>query len=138
MIVAARSIRKSKSLVAKSVELAVATPRVVAHRATRAALAGPHLSNRDRKEFRMMVAEKRVAFMQSWSAMAAQMVRSNQALTAAMLRSSLTPFTYSRHSAANMSKLLQSAAIGVLAAGLAPVHRKAVANARRLARTKLR
>jgi hypothetical protein len=33
---------------------------------------------------------------------------------------------------------VQSAALGVLGKGLAPIHRKAVANARRLARTKLR
>jgi len=33
---------------------------------------------------------------------------------------------------------MQNAALGVLGEGMAPVHRKAVANARRLAKTRLR
>jgi hypothetical protein len=33
---------------------------------------------------------------------------------------------------------VQGAALGILDKGMAPVHRKAVANAKRLARTKLR
>jgi len=33
---------------------------------------------------------------------------------------------------------MQKAALGVIGSGLAPVHRKAVANAKRLGRTKLR
>jgi hypothetical protein len=41
-------------------------------------------------------------------------------------------------SAASVARQVQSAALGVLDKGLAPVHRKAVANAKRLARTKLR
>jgi hypothetical protein len=40
-----------KSLIAKAAELAFAVPQVVAHRVTRMALAGPSLSDRDRKEF---------------------------------------------------------------------------------------
>jgi hypothetical protein len=137
---AGRRKRKRKSLGVKSVELAAAVPRVVAHRLTRAALAGPRLSARDRKEFRMMLDEKQAAFRQSWGAMAVQMLRAQQALTASMLRGAFVPFTYGRPSAsaARMGAQLQRAAIGVLDKGMAPVHRKAVANAKRLAKTKIR
>jgi hypothetical protein len=44
----------------------------------------------------------------------------------------------SRRKPASVAWQVQSAAMGVLDKGLAPVHRKAVANAKRLARTKLR
>jgi hypothetical protein len=135
---ATRRIRKSKSLAVKSMELAMTVPPVVAHRVTRMALAGPKLSDRDRKEFQMMVNEKRAAFAQAWGDMAIQAFRANQALTASMLRSFFTPFTYKKPSAASVAVQVQNAAIGVLGKGLAPVHRKAVSNARRLAKTKLR
>ncbi len=65
---ARRRTRKSKSIAAKSMELAIAVPQVVAHRVTRMALAGPRLSDRDRKEFQMMVMEKQTAFAQAWVA----------------------------------------------------------------------
>ena len=55
------STRKGKSLAMQSAQLAVAVPQVVAHRVTRMAIAGPKLSQRDRKEFALMVAEKESA-----------------------------------------------------------------------------
>src|ERR1700722_19369477 len=55
---ATRRTRNSTSLAAKSMEVALAVPQVVAHRVTRMALAGPTLSERDRREFQMMVNEK--------------------------------------------------------------------------------
>ena len=59
--------RPSASLSAKTTELALAVPQVVAHRLLRMAHAGPHLSARDRKEFARMIAEKNSAFAESWS-----------------------------------------------------------------------
>lgn len=133
-----RRTQKSKALAVQSMELAMAVPQVVAHRVTRMALAGPTPSARDCKEFQMMVYEKQVAIAQAWGEMAMQAFRANQALTSFMLRSFFTPFSYKRPSAASAAAQVQDAALGVLAKGLAPVHRKAVANARRLAKTKLR
>ena len=115
----------------------MAVPQVVAHRVTRMALAGPTLSDRDRKEFQMMAYEKHAAFAQAWSDMAMHAFRANQVLMASMLRSFFTPFLYKGPSAASAAAQIQNAAIGVLGKGLAPVHRKAVSNARRLAKTKL-
>lgn len=125
-------IRRMKPLSVKAAELAIAAPQVMAHRMTRMALAGPHLSRRDRREFQNMFLEKQVAFGQAWSAMALESMRANQALLTAIFRSFWQP------SPARVAAQMRRASLGVLSKGLAPVHRKAVANARRLARTKLR
>jgi hypothetical protein len=132
-----RRIRKSKSLAIKSVELAMAAPRVVAHRVTRLALAGPNPSARDRTELVKMVAEKQTAFAQAGSDMAMQAVRAHQALAASMWRALLTPSSY-MNAAASFPVQVQNATIDVLNKGLAPIHRKAVANAKRLAKTRIR
>ncbi len=99
--------RKPKPVAVQAAEMAFAVPQVVAHRLARMAIAGANPSARDRKEFSGMVAEKQLAFTQSWQAMAA---------AGACWAPWLT----------------------VLAHGMAPVHGKAVANAKRLARTRLR
>lgn len=134
----ARSTRKAKSVATQTAELAVAVPQVVAHRLTRLALAGPALSARDRREFQRMVAEKNTAFAESWQAMAMQSVRAHQALAATLFRSIWFPALQRPPTAGKVVAQLQREALGVFGKGLAPVHRKAVANARRLARTKLR
>jgi hypothetical protein len=135
---ATRPSRKSKSVATQSAELAVAVPQVVAHRVIRMAMSGPTLSERDRKEFQLMMAEKKTAFAEAWQAMALQSVRANQALATSLLRSFWSPSHKGKPSAGTVAAQVQSAALGVFGKGLAPIHRKAVANARRLARTKLR
>ena len=136
---AARSTtRKSKSLSTKATELAMAVPQVVAHRVTRMAMSGPMLSERDRKEFELMGAEKTDALTESWNAMAAQAVRSNQALAASWFQSFWSLAPHARPSASSVATQIHNAALGVLGKGLEPVHRKAMANAKRLARTRLR
>jgi hypothetical protein len=127
-----------QSLAVKAAELAFAVPQVVAHRVTRMAASGPKLSARDRKEFERMVAEKNSAFGESWNAMAVQAVLANQALAASFFKAFLAVARGKKPSAARSAAQLQRAALGVLGKGFAPVHRKAVANAKRLGRTKLR
>ena len=134
----ARKVRGTRSLAAKAAELAFAVPQVVAHRVTRMALSGPKLSLRDRKEFERMVAEKNAAFGESWNAMATQAALANRQLTASFIRSFLSAARGKSPSASGSAGQLHKAALGVLGKGFAPVHRKAVANAKRLARTKLR
>jgi hypothetical protein len=130
--------RASRSLAHKAAELAVAVPQVVAHRLTRMALSGHKLSARDRKEFERMVAEKNAAFGESWNAMAAQAALANQAMAASFVRSLLSVARGKKPAAGASAAQLHKAVLGVLSKGIAPVHRKAVANAKRLARTKLR
>ena len=135
---ATRRRRATQSLTVKAAELALAVPQVVAHRVTRMALSGPKLSARDRKEFQRMVAEKNAAFSESWSAMARQAALANQALAGSIFKSFLSVARGKRPSAAASAAQLQRAALSILGKGVEPVHRKAVANAKRLGRTKLR
>jgi hypothetical protein len=129
--------RTSLSIAKQSAEMAFAVPQVIAHRLTRMALAGPVLSSRDQKEFQNMVAEKQAAFTQAWSAMAAESIRVNQAMAMSMFGAFLNPFSRGK-SSSKIATDLQTAAMGVFSKGLAPVHKKAVSNAKRLAKTKLR
>ena len=85
-----------------------------------------------------MVAEKNAAFAASWLAMAQQAALAQQSLAASWMASWLGAGRGRQPSAAASARQWQAAAVGVLGKGLAPVHRTAVANARRLARTKLR
>lgn len=115
--------RRTNSLSRQATELAVAVPQVVAHRLTRMALAGPRPSARDRREFHAMGLEKVHAFWQSWFAMGWAMAEAMQKAWLALLQGAQVP---------------AFDANAILARGMAPVHRKATANARRLARTRLR
>jgi len=127
--------RATTSLTMKAAELAFAVPQVVTHRLTRVALSGPQPSARDGKEFQRMIAEKNVAFGESWSAMARQAALAHQALAGSIFKSLLSGRL---PSAATSAARFHRDALSVLGKGVAPVHRKAVANAKRLGRTKLR
>ena len=127
-----------KSLIAKAAELAFAVPQVVAHRVARMALAGPSLSDRDRKEFLGMGAEKTAAFTESFNAMAVHAAGANQAFATSFLQSMWSPSLGSGASLAAAAAKLHSAALATFAEGMGPLHEKVVANAKRLARTRLR
>lgn len=115
--------RNQRRLVRNIAEMAVAVPQVLAHRSATMALAQP--SARDRHELGLMVSEKSAAFTEAWTAMALQVFRVNVAWTAAFFRAPLALPTAARFNAA---------ALSVMGAGLVPIHRTAVANARRLSR----
>ena len=122
-------------LARQTLELSVAAPQVIAQRVARMLVAGPVPSARDQREFQRMGDEKIVAFQQSLVAMwmqawqiQLQWMRSFTLATAQSL---------ARGEAAAWVPLLDATTVGatsLLTAGLAPVHRKAVANSRRLAR----
>ena len=114
--------RKSTRLVRQASELAFAVPQVMAHRLTRMALAGPVPNARDQREFFTMGQEKVHAFWQSWFAMGWAMVEATQQSWLAMLQGARVPLLDVHH---------------VLSRGMGPVHRKATANACRLARVQL-
>ena len=129
---------KTLSVATQLAQLSVAVPQVVGHRVARMAMAGTSLSERDRKEFQGMVDEKTTAFTQAFTAMAAQTMRANQSLATSIWGALWSPSHSKSPSPAAWAALWQDASFGVLAQGIAPVHRKAVANAKRLARTRLR
>ncbi|MCP1676943.1 hypothetical protein J2T57_004117 [Natronocella acetinitrilica] len=125
----------TKRLAMQTVRLAVAVPQVVSIRMARMALSGPNPTSRDRTEFQRMGAEKLEAFGESWNAMAWQMLRANQALTLSMMRSWWSPWFGGQPSLASAMQQAQGAALGVLGAGMAPVSRRARANAKRLGKS---
>ena len=129
MIMKSKRTPRTISTAAKLAELGLAAPQVIAHRLTRMAMAGPTISARDRKEFSGMVREKQAAVAQAWMGMFAEGVRLQQQLALSLF----TGATPSQHVAR-----AKSAASRMASTGLAPFHRKAVANAKRLERTKLR
>ena len=125
-----RPKRRPQSTSSKLVELSLAAPQVVAHRLTRMALAGPVLNARDRREFTGMVTEKQLAFAHSWLAMWGELVAQQQALGLSLLTGAFTGRRPAGGAASSLSR--------IVGAGMDPVHQKAVANARRLRRTRLR
>lgn len=119
----ARRKPSSQRLTRQVTELAFAAPQVVAERTARMARAGALPSGRDQAEFLRMGSEKVDAFYQSWSAMWIAGWRAPFELARA---ATLAP--------ASVYALAAKSAMGVLSAGLAPVHQRAVSNAKRLSR----
>jgi hypothetical protein len=111
--------RRSKSLAAQTVDLAFAVPQVVAHRAARMT---------DHREMHRMSTEKFAAFGEAWSAMALEAWLANQRFALSFMQSALLPGT----------RQLNKAALDILASGMTPIRRRAVANARRLGRPRRR
>jgi hypothetical protein len=118
-------------------ELAVAVPQVVAHRATRMALAGPLMSERDRQEFQRMMSEKQAAFAQAYWEMGLQMFRVNLQLSSTVFSALLSPFSLTAPSVASVMAQAQHGFGAVIGKGLTPLHRTAVSNARRLSQVAL-
>ncbi len=130
----ARRNRKVATLAIKATELAAAAPLVVAHRLSRLALAGHIPTSRDQREFTRMGAEKVAAFHESWNAMFIQSIRIQQGIAASMWRSFRFPWL-NGGSCVTLPKIdLPHAALSMMSKGMAPVHRRVVANARRLGR----
>lgn len=133
------SRRKAARLHRQTSELMLAAPQVVAHRLGRMAVAGPRPSAKDQREFHRMGAEKLAAFGEAWQAMTLQMLKSNQHLAASMMRSwwpALTSRGGAKPAPATQAAAAwQHAALDILGQGIRPVHRRAVANAKRLGRS---
>ncbi|MGZ9005436.1 MAG: polyhydroxyalkanoate granule-associated phasin [Burkholderiales bacterium] len=149
--------RKARSIT-KIGELAIAAPQVIATRTARMLAAGANPGTADRMEFSQMCTEKVQAFWESLFAMSVQTLRTHQdyARAAALQwwRLCTTPWwlgairsapdgTASAARAATLLSLpsasrLERAMSRIVAAGLGPIHKRATANARRLARPRKR
>jgi hypothetical protein len=121
--------RRAAGTALQLAELSVAAPQVIAHRLARIALSQPNLSTRDRQEFAGMIMEKQAAMFQAWMAVVLETLRWQQAVALALLTGA---------SAGQHHATATSAAMRMASGALGPFHRKAVANAKRLARTRLR
>jgi len=130
-----RHPRTTRSIARDSFELALAAPEVVAHRMTRIALAGSRPSRRHQAEAYRMSAEKVAAFHESWNAMFLELCRANVQLAVSFM---WWPWSAAilRRKPGRLSAHGRRVAAAVLGAGLAPIHRRAVANAKRLRRVR--
>ena len=123
---AIRRRRRSKSLAAQTLELGMAAPQVIAHR----------MARMDAAEFQRMGTEKMAAAGEAWVAMATQAFVENQKLALSFMQSMWFPWM--RPTPKSVSRQINQATAAILGKGLAPVRRRAVANARRLSRIKTR
>jgi hypothetical protein len=120
--------RSRRRIATQAAELAWAAPQVVAQRLLRMAAAGTSPSVSDRQEFARMGWEKVAAFHESWLAMTFEAWRVQQAMWWSTLTSLWLPWLPARRRPG------RRALLGIVGHGLAPVHRRAVANAKRLRR----
>jgi hypothetical protein len=123
---------RRRTLSRSMAELAVAAPQVVAHRLARIAVA-------DQPEIHRMSHEKVAAFWESWAAMGWQAIAVQQrawlAFQASLWQGAWLPLAAVKPSTGWMTDAAsqwQRGALEVLQHGLAPVHKRALANAKRL------
>ena len=122
-------------LATQAMELGFAVPQVVAQRLMRIATAGARPSVSDWNEFWLMGAEKVAAFGESWNAMLLELCRANLAFAFSFGPTWWFRFPVTaRSSQARTRRHIERTALAALAKGIAPIHRRAVANARRLGR----
>lgn len=131
----ARRLRSSRALNRHVLDVAFAAPQVVAHRMMRMALAGDTPSARDRAEFDRMIGEKLIAFHESWFAMYWASARIGQQLALSMLQATAFPWATGASWSMTPHAAWQKASADILRAGLAPIRRRTVGNAKRLRRT---
>jgi len=148
------------TLAMKTWEMMFASAQVIGHRTGRMALAGPAPNARDQREFHLMGQEKIEAATESMQAVALRMFSMNQQLGLTMFRQmaslwgSLVSLAGSRsvpqmfnaynnvlnntmsRTTSSMTQLGDSVA-KTMHKGLTPIHSRATANAKRLARTRL-
>ncbi len=129
MIYRRRSL--SAELIRKALELSLAAPQVVAHRSWRMATAGYPLSARDRTEFTRMGSEKVEAYYQSWAAIWMQFYRIQMEF---MVEWMTLPLRLASGDYLRISRPRGDLVTSVLAAGIGPMHSKAIANQKRLSR----
>ncbi len=148
--------RKKAGAIGKAAELTIAAPQVIALRTARTLAAGAYPDSRDRREFMRMSTEKLQAVSESMNAMALQVYKANQELMLLAVRNWWTAWmnpwsllTYrgippwilpfwplQGFGSGATSNRLQRSMAKVIEKGLAPVHKRATGNARRLSRMK--
>ena len=129
-----------RSTLTRTLELAAAAQQVIALRTARMLASGASPTASDRREMSRMVSEKIGAFGESWWAMASRqqlaVLEASMTLARAYWSAWLFPWSHSTLPNAHrcMQRQMQRAQVAAFASGLAPLHRVATANARRLSR----
>lgn len=125
-------------------EIGVAAPQVIAHRTSRMVAGGAFPGQRDRDELLRMTQEKAEAWFESASEVSLALWTTWTGIAASSMQpmwiaSATVPWTLGQWSSqwealyADAMRQWARSAPRIAAAGLAPVHRRATANARRLA-----
>jgi hypothetical protein len=129
----------------RSLELGAAVPAVIAIRTARMMAAGASPTPADRREMSRMVSEKIDAFGKAWWMMASRQqlasVEAWVAFSRAFWAPWMRPFSLPSSAAAQrdrqrLQRRLSRSQAAVYASGLAPLHRAATANLRRLTRSR--
>lgn len=133
-----RALHKTATRVsAKASELSVAAPQVVAHRMARMFSAGAVPNARDQREFMRMGTEKLEAFVESWGAMSAQAMQAQQQMALSLVQTLCNPWLWAAGPIEPLQQLhhqAQHSMLNLIEQGVDPLHRRAVANAKRLNR----
>ena len=132
-----RRRRKQQHLATQAIELAWAVPEVLATRIVLMSLAGHSPSLRDWREFYLMGAEKIAAFYESWNAMLVEGVRANLRLAPSSVYLWWAPWTGPRQLPRLALMRMRATTLAIAGSGLAPIRRRAVANAKRLRRKRV-
>ena len=128
----------SQRIATQALELSIAAPQVVAQRLWQMGTAGFLPSAADQREFKQMGNEKVQAFFESWGAMWSASLHA-QMQFAQRLPSATVSAAWGRpQSVVSAINAFSKSGANVVAAGLSPVHAKAVSNAKRLRATKKR
>jgi hypothetical protein len=122
----------AKSAALQSLEIAFVAPQVIAHRIIRMANAGPTPSTRDRREFQLMGMEKLAAMIESWNAMTFATGLIIQALAIQQMTSMTQPCLLMALGSSPATIPLSMVGPNILSSGIAPFHRRVIANAKRL------
>lgn len=118
-----RRRRSATDTPTRLLELATLAPGVAATRLARIALEGASPSARGRSELVAMVLEKQTAFALAWSAMSIEVWRLQLRMGLAWMAGVPT--------AGQAARIIDDGLQRVAAQGLAPIHRRVAANARR-------
>lgn len=126
--------RNKNSISDDMAQLASAVPVVIAQRVTRMALAGASPSASDRREMHRMSAEKVSAFTESWSTTATRLAQANMNFGFELMGLAGSPWYRTGELVNAAVARYGDAATASIQGSLAPVRRRAVANAKRLGR----
>lgn len=124
----------SASVARQHAELAWAAPQVIAHRTARMLAAGATPDARDAAEFTRMFTEKTAAFSQGWIASCAAMAWAPYKVSMEVLRAAAGLARGGTMDLEPLARAWHGQGWGIAGSAIAPVHRAAVANARRLSR----
>jgi len=121
-------------------EISLAAPQVIAHRSGRLAQAGSSPNARDRKEFIRMGQEKAEAIGESMLAMSLRLWQAQQTMVTAWTRQwveqSSRLWALPWQAPWPSHRQIDRAASSLMRLGMAPVHRRVTANAKRLGRAR--